>query len=118
MSISTCHEGLITLIMSYDEIEIMRMRAQRDEALDCSAEQCQPCWQYKYEPDEWHMRRKHSCPLCGGWRSFCQNCFTDHHEGGWNSCNHDPKDGAGPRRCPRWHPLCVAKWLGNSKEKK
>ena len=98
-----CGAGCANAYEKNTEIKIMQMRAKRDDSLDCSDTQCQPCWYFRYEPDEWHMRRKHQCPLCEGWRSFCESCFTDHHEGGWNSCNHDPK---GLRKCPRWHPLC------------
>jgi hypothetical protein len=28
----------------------------------------------------------HQCPICGGWRAFCRNCFSDHHKGGWQNC--------------------------------
>ena len=28
----------------------------------------------------------HQCPLCHGWRYFCDICVRDHHEFGWDYC--------------------------------
>ncbi len=29
----------------------------------------------------------HWCPVCSGYRAWCDNCHTDHHDGGWETCN-------------------------------
>lgn len=28
----------------------------------------------------------HQCPVCEGNRTWCENCHTDHHDGGWDTC--------------------------------
>ncbi len=28
----------------------------------------------------------HQCPKCEGNRAWCDNCLTDHHDGGWETC--------------------------------
>lgn len=28
----------------------------------------------------------HQCPKCEGNRTWCDNCHTDHHDGGWETC--------------------------------
>jgi len=28
----------------------------------------------------------HQCPKCWGNRAWCENCSTDHHDGGWETC--------------------------------
>lgn len=28
----------------------------------------------------------HQCPICEGLRTWCDNCHTDHHDGGWETC--------------------------------
>lgn len=28
----------------------------------------------------------HQCPKCCGNRAWCDNCHTDHHDGGWETC--------------------------------
>ena len=28
----------------------------------------------------------HQCPICEGRRAWCNNCYADHHEHGWESC--------------------------------
>lgn len=33
-----------------------------------------------------NRRNCHQCPECEGRRAFCDNCNTDHHEHGWESC--------------------------------
>lgn len=35
----------------------------------------------------------HQCPICEGWRAFCDNCHSDHHQGGWQTCVKKPKLG-------------------------
>lgn len=67
------------------------------------APECQPCENFR---EENYMYNVHECPLCGGRRRFCENCATDHHDGGWQTCNHNPK--GGPRVCGRNHPACIA----------
>lgn len=34
-------------------------------------------------------RNIHQCPVCWGRRSWCDNCHTDHHEYGWETCHTD-----------------------------
>ena len=29
---------------------------------------------------------------CGGSVSFCENCYSDHHSGGWNTCPQPKKE--------------------------
>ena len=31
-------------------------------------------------------RNVHQCPICEGHRTWCENCHTDHHDGGWETC--------------------------------
>jgi hypothetical protein len=31
----------------------------------------------------------HQCPVCWGHRTWCENCHTDHHDGGWETCTHE-----------------------------
>lgn len=28
----------------------------------------------------------HQCPKCKGNRTWCENCCTDHHDDGWETC--------------------------------
>lgn len=28
----------------------------------------------------------HQCPVCEGNRTWCETCYTDHHDGGWETC--------------------------------
>ncbi len=28
----------------------------------------------------------HQCPKCEGNRTWCENCYSDHHDGGWETC--------------------------------
>ncbi len=28
----------------------------------------------------------HQCPKCWGNRTWCTNCYTDHHDNGWETC--------------------------------
>ncbi len=68
--------------------------------------ECQPCDDFKEHDDGMGMfGNRHSCVWCGsGTVSFCDNCASDHHVGGWQSC--DPT--AEPAMtCV--HPVCVAK---------
>lgn len=56
----------------------------------------QPCEDFNPKKDDWHMTNIHECygPLKDGkmqkncqWTvSFCQNCYTDHHENGYETC--------------------------------
>lgn len=34
-----------------------------------------------------NRRNVHECPLCGGERTFCENCYFDHHANGWETCS-------------------------------
>lgn len=33
-----------------------------------------------------NRRNLHQCPVCCGNRAWCDNCSTDHHDGGWETC--------------------------------
>jgi len=33
-----------------------------------------------------NRRNLHQCPTCCGNRAWCDNCNTDHHDGGWETC--------------------------------
>jgi len=33
-----------------------------------------------------NRRNVHQCPVCEGNRTWCENCSTDHHDGGWETC--------------------------------
>lgn len=33
-----------------------------------------------------NRRNVHQCPICEGNRTWCDNCHTDHHDGGWETC--------------------------------
>lgn len=48
----------------------------------------QPCNDFKAaEVSPFHGGAiSHWCPKCDGNRSFCDNCHTDHHQGGWENC--------------------------------
>jgi len=35
---------------------------------------------------EGNRRNVHQCPVCEGNRTWCENCHTDHHDGGWETC--------------------------------
>ena len=35
---------------------------------------------------EGNRRNCHQCPVCEGRRAWCDNCYSDHHEHGWESC--------------------------------
>lgn len=32
------------------------------------------------------VNNEHQCPICWGIRTWCDNCYCDHHEGGWETC--------------------------------
>ena len=77
---------------------------------NASAEHCQPC--DNFTPTEtMYGRNEHECfaPFdrdighpCGGVVSFCENCHSDHHKGGYETCT-------GARGgCRRNHPACLA----------
>lgn len=72
--------------------------------LDNSQVECQPCDSFTVFDTSvlGHGPQPHQCPICSGWRYFCGNCYTDHHDGGWNSCNLHTV-------CPRNHPECMKK---------
>ena len=36
-----------------------------------------------------NRRNVHQCPICSGRRTWCENCNTDHHEYGWETCTRD-----------------------------
>jgi hypothetical protein len=38
---------------------------------------------------EGNRRNVHQCPVCWGRRTWCDNCSSDHHEHGWESCTKD-----------------------------
>ena len=52
----------------------------------------QPCQDFKPSDidKEWFGQARHQCPKCEGRRLFCDNCHTDHHENGWESCEKLP----------------------------
>jgi len=31
----------------------------------------------------------HQCPTCWGNRTWCENCCSDHHDAGWETCKPD-----------------------------
>ena len=33
-----------------------------------------------------NRRNLHQCPKCWGNRAWCDNCLSDHHDGGWETC--------------------------------
>jgi hypothetical protein len=35
---------------------------------------------------EGNRRNLHQCPVCEGNRAWCDNCHTDHHDNGWETC--------------------------------
>ena len=35
---------------------------------------------------EGNRRNLHQCPVCSGNRAWCDACYTDHHDGGWETC--------------------------------
>lgn len=35
---------------------------------------------------EGNRRNLHQCPKCEGNRAWCDNCHSDHHDGGWETC--------------------------------
>src|SRR5579864_3754699 len=35
---------------------------------------------------EGNHRNLHQCPVCCGNRAWCDNCSTDHHDAGWETC--------------------------------
>lgn len=45
----------------------------------------------------------HQCPKCEGNRAWCDNCHSDHHDGGWETCKlgayADPVDEEDHMRC-------------------
>ena len=47
----------------------------------------QPCYNYKPEELPPTMWPAYECPVC--WKShwFCLNCYQDHHEDGWETCD-------------------------------
>jgi hypothetical protein len=49
----------------------------------------QPCDRFNPGPceQEEFAFLVHQCPLCGGLRMFCRNCYFDHHENGWETCD-------------------------------
>ncbi|KKM04559.1 hypothetical protein LCGC14_1763000 [marine sediment metagenome] len=49
----------------------------------------QPCQDFKpqIEANEHAMwENRHECYKCSGTVSFCENCYWDHHEGGYEKC--------------------------------
>lgn len=49
----------------------------------------QPCNDFKgqiehHEHGSWENR--HQCYKCGGIVSFCENCYKDHHDNGYETC--------------------------------
>lgn len=73
-----------------------------------SAESCQPCASFK-ALNEFYGGNAHECIACHeagseGTVSFCENCHTDHHRGGYQKCAGTK---AGITTCPRNHPLCA-----------
>ena len=52
----------------------------------------QPCENYKPHKDEHGLDNVHCCWFCtqeDRTVSSCENCLTDHHEGGYETCEHD-----------------------------
>lgn len=71
--------------------------------LDRTDERCQPCEHFTDDGDPYNV---HEClapfepgPKCGGLVSFCDNCNSDHHHGGYNRCE-------GAASCRFGHPAC------------
>lgn len=47
----------------------------------------QPCQQIKRgESCMPGVQNVHQCPKCEGHRTWCDNCYADHHDGGWQTC--------------------------------
>lgn len=78
--------------------------------LDRDERHCQPCGNFT-NPD-WcnDMTNVHECfrgqiagvaERCSGTVSFCANCSSDHHRGGYNSCE------IVSDMCPYDHPECT-----------
>lgn len=82
--------------------------------LNRSENYCQPCPEYKGDGCG-DLYNVHECPLCGGERRFCNNCATDHHQNGWNSCNHDYRNSR-MGLCPRNHPECIRSFIEAAKQ--
>jgi hypothetical protein len=36
----------------------------------------------------------HICPVCSGFRTWCENCRRDHHANGWETCKEENRSGA------------------------
>jgi hypothetical protein len=86
------------------------------KSLNRTPKQCQPCDAFKaHEQSMIGGAQPHQCPICGGTRYFCGNCYTDHHEGGWNSCTHSSTGDIA--ECPRAHPVCKEVYAKQRKEK-
>lgn len=49
----------------------------------------QPC--DDFDPGEDAMYNYHECPGCSKIRRFCDKCITDHHSGGWDTCEAPPR---------------------------
>lgn len=67
----------------------------------------QPCQNYKNRTDYWYS--SHQCVRCkpetDSYVTFCENCYTDHHLGGYSACDHEG--------CPAG---CKKKWLERKNE--
>ncbi len=48
----------------------------------------QPCYALRRGPSDVvpGAQNEHQCMVCGGRVSWCENCMTDHHENGWDTC--------------------------------
>jgi len=47
----------------------------------------QPCGNFTSIDDEWFGSVRHVCPLCHGFRMFCDVCCKDHYANGWENCH-------------------------------
>jgi hypothetical protein len=70
-----------------------------------SEEECQPCENFNPGKDYYEqLYNYHQCVRCGeGVVRFCHNCYTDHHEGGYNNCK------SSFIGCKYNHPKCLEK---------
>ena len=86
---------------------------------DKSEQQCQPCDNFRPESDYLYGYREHDCyseisgtvgERCCSLVSFCENCHTDHHKHGYNSCKGFWHNGSGAQPlCRQAHPECMKK---------
>lgn len=55
----------------------------------------QPCDKLQRREGWMQLPNVHQCFWCGGdvTVTFCENCYFDHHENGWNTCKRENEVG-------------------------